>query len=409
MSSDDWRETTLGQFVRLQRGHDLTAEDRRPGSIPVMGSAGPTGLHDHAKAAGPGVVIGRSGVGSMGVVSYCSTDYWPHNTVLYVTDFLGNDERFVYYFLKHLNLRRFNSGSAQASLNRNFIYPLIIRVPPVGEQRRISGILSVLDDKIELNRRMNRTLESIARAIFKSWFVDFDPVRKKMEGKTGGELGLPPHLAALFPDSLEESPVGLIPRGWQTKPLDQIAEFLNGLALQKYPPTGTDDLPVIKGAELTRGINSSTSMASRGIPDEYRVQDGDLLFSWSGSLHCVIWTGGEGALNQHLFKVTPLACPRWFIYQWIHEHLAGFREIAADKATTMGHIKRGHLAEAVAVLAPRAVMAAADGMLAQLLERQLAAQTESRQLACLRDSLLPRLLDGTFALSVGSVAVTGAS
>ena len=101
----EWRDTTPGEFVRLQRGHDLTEVERHPGQVPIMASAGHNGLHDTAKATGPGVVIGRSGVGSMGVVTYCSTDYWPHNTVLYVTDFLGNDERFTYYFLHHLNLR----------------------------------------------------------------------------------------------------------------------------------------------------------------------------------------------------------------------------------------------------------------------------------------------------------------
>jgi len=113
----------------------------------------------------------------MGVVTYCATDYWPHNTVLYVTDFLGNDERFTYYFLRHLNLRRFDSGSVQASLNRNYIYPIRVCVPSPIEQRAIAHILGMLDDKIELNRRMNETLEAMARALFKSWFVDFDPVR----------------------------------------------------------------------------------------------------------------------------------------------------------------------------------------------------------------------------------------
>src|SRR5438034_10860388 len=157
MASDSWRETTLGEFVRLQRGHDLPETDRRLGMVPIMGSAGQNGFHDTTKAKGPGVVIGRSGVGSMGVVTYCACDYWPHNTVLYVTDFLGNDERFTYYFLRHLNLRRFDSGSAQASLNRNYIYPIRIRVPERAEQRAIAHVLGMLDDKIELNRRLTST------------------------------------------------------------------------------------------------------------------------------------------------------------------------------------------------------------------------------------------------------------
>ncbi len=196
MTINDWKLTTLGEFLRLQRGHDLTEAERRPGSVPVMGSAGPNGVHDTAKMKGPGVTIGRSGVGSMGVVSYCEVDYWPHNTVLYVTDFLGNHPRFTFYFLQHLNLRRFDSGSAQASLNRNYIYPIPICVPAPQEQRSIASILGALDDKIELNRRMNETLEAMARAIFNDWFVDFGPTRAKVEGRAPY---LAPEIWFLFP------------------------------------------------------------------------------------------------------------------------------------------------------------------------------------------------------------------
>jgi len=168
----------LGDFVTLQRGHDLPDAIRRPGNRPVLGSFGVTGWHDKARAAGPGVTVGRSGA-SFGVVSYSPVDYWPLNTTLYVIDFHGNDPRFAYYFLKQFDFRTYNSGSAQPSLNRNFIHPIPVDVPPLPEQRTIAHILGTLDDKIELNRRMNETLEEMARALFKSWFVDFDPVHAK--------------------------------------------------------------------------------------------------------------------------------------------------------------------------------------------------------------------------------------
>ena len=166
-----WREMTLGDFVSLQRGHDLTDGERRSGNVPVMGSAGMNGSHDTAKAKGPGVVVGRSGA-SFGQVHFCPVDYWPHNTALYVTDFRGNDTRFAYYFLKSLDFSRYNSGSAQPSLNRNFITPIQICVPEPKEQKAIAGVVGALDDKIELNRRMNETLEALAQSLFKSWFVD---------------------------------------------------------------------------------------------------------------------------------------------------------------------------------------------------------------------------------------------
>src|SRR2546426_4230977 len=162
---------TLGDLVSLQRGHDLTEGDRRAGQVPVTGSAGMNGYHDTALAKGQGVVVGRSGA-SFGQVHYCPSDYWPHNTALYVTDFLGNDRRFTYYFLKSIDFTGYNSGSAQASLNRNYIYQIPLRVPPLSEQRAIASVLGVLDDKIELNRRMNETLEALARALFQNWFVD---------------------------------------------------------------------------------------------------------------------------------------------------------------------------------------------------------------------------------------------
>jgi hypothetical protein len=142
---NQWRNMTLGDFVALQRGHDLTEPQRRIGCVPVLGSAGQNGFHDTALAKGPGIVIGRSGA-SFGQVHFSKEDFWPHNTGLYVTDFKGNDPLFAFYFLKALDFDRFNSGSAQPSLNRNFIYPIPIRVPKPVEQKAIAAVVGALDD-----------------------------------------------------------------------------------------------------------------------------------------------------------------------------------------------------------------------------------------------------------------------
>lgn len=168
--SSEWTTSTLGEFLRLQRGHDLTSSDQKPGNVPVMGSAGPNGTHNEALACGPGVVIGRSGA-SIGRVHFSEASYWPHNTCLYVTDFLGNNPKFAYYLLQTLNLAAYNSGSAQPSLNRNLIYTVPLQIPSRSEQDVIAKTLSALDDRITLLRETNQTLESIAQAIFKSWFV----------------------------------------------------------------------------------------------------------------------------------------------------------------------------------------------------------------------------------------------
>ncbi|MDP2177382.1 restriction endonuclease subunit S [Methylicorpusculum sp.] len=145
---EDWDATKLGNFVSLQRGHDLTEYDRKSGEIPVMGSAGQNGFHETALVKGPGVVLGRSGA-SFGQAHYCEKDFWPHNTALYVTDFCGNDKLFAYYFLCALDFSRHNSGGAQQSLNRNFIAPVPVGVPPLTEQEAIAEALSDADALIE--------------------------------------------------------------------------------------------------------------------------------------------------------------------------------------------------------------------------------------------------------------------
>jgi len=150
----------------------------------------------------------------------------------------------------------------------------------------------------------------MARALFKSWFVDFDPVRAKAEGRGPG---VPKPIADLFPARLVDSELGEIPEGWSEKPLDEMARFVNGLALQKYPPSDGKSLPVIKIAQLRSRNTGDADRASSDLAPDYIVQDGDILFSWSGSLECVLWAGGSGALNQHLFKVFPTGHPAGFV------------------------------------------------------------------------------------------------
>ena len=203
---------------------------------------------------------------------------------------------------------------------------------------------------------MNATLDEMARALFRSWFVDFEPVRAKAEGRPSD---LPPALDALFPASFEASELGEIPAGWRVSSLDGIADFTNGLALQRFPHDGDEWLPVIKIAEMRRGYTSRTDKASASIDPRYIVEDGDVLFSWSGSLELVLWAHGPGALNQHLFKVTSDQYPRWLYLGWTREHLDDFRGIAAGKATTMGHIQRHHLTDAKVAVPPMEVLRAA--------------------------------------------------
>jgi type I restriction enzyme S subunit len=273
-----------------------------------------------------------------------------------------------------------------------------ITLPPLPAQRAIAHILGTLDDKIELNRKQNETLEAMARALFKAWFVDFEPVRAKIEGRwqRGQSLpGLPAHLYDLFPDRLVESELGEIPEGWEVRSLDSIANYLNGLALHKFPPESDDEfLPVIKIAQLRAGNTDGADRASARIKPEYVVVDGDVLFSWSGSLEVVIWCGGRGALNQHLFKITSNEVPKWFYYYATLHHLPEFRAIAAGKATTMGHIQRKHLKDARIAVAPLSDMKNFDAFISPLFDQMVNIAQQSRSLAQLRDTLLPKLISG---------------
>ena len=305
---------------------------------------------------------------------------------------------FLFYFFsspygKHA-LDSIRRQVAVAGITGSDLGKLKIPLPPLPEQQAIAHILGTLDDKIELNRRMNETLEGMARALFKSWFVDFDPVRAKAEGS---DTGLPQEIDDIFPDEFVDSELGEIPKGWEVKSLDELAKFLNGLALQKYPAENDQEyLPVVKIAQLRSGNTLNSDRASMRVPPDYVVNDGDILFSWSGSLECVVWSGGKGALNQHLFKVTPLeSLPRWLCFYAVHLHLPGFRQIAAGKATTMGHIQRRHLSDAKLAVPCRKALDAMNPIFSPMFERsswQL--NIESRSLALLRDTLLPKLISG---------------
>jgi type I restriction enzyme S subunit len=222
--ASEWRETTLGEVIELKRGYDLPQRQRIRGRVPLVSSSGVTDYHSAAMVRGPGVVTGR--YGTLGQVFYINEDFWPLNTTLYVRDFKGNDPRFISYFLRGLDFLVYSDKAAVPGLNRNDLHQALVRVPvDVGEQRAIARVLSTLDDKIELNRKMNETLEAMARALFKSWFVDFDPVRAKAAGR---DTGLPKALTDLFPNQFEDSNLGQIPTGWSVQSLRDIAQVFSG-------------------------------------------------------------------------------------------------------------------------------------------------------------------------------------
>jgi type I restriction enzyme S subunit len=313
------------------------------------------------------------------------------------------DEDFVYYVARHPDFRAYAQGRMEGTSGRQRVSWQAIadyEIPDFSDAERsgIGNVLSSIDDLISNYRRLNQALEATARSLFKAWFVDFEPVRAKMDGRWSRDKslpGIPAQLYDIFPDRLVDSAWGLVPEGWEWRSLDSIANYLNGLALQKYPPESDDSfLPVIKIAQLRSGNSKGADRASARLKPEYVVADGDILFSWSGSLEVEVWTGGPGALNQHLFKVTSDEVPKWFYFFATRHHLQKFRAIAADKATTMGHIQRKHLTEARIAVAPAEGMKVFDAAMAPLFEQLISNAQQSNLLDQLRDTLLPELISG---------------
>ncbi|GHU52840.1 restriction endonuclease [Clostridia bacterium] len=282
------------------------------------------------------------------------------------------DRDFLYYYLtqddlvENLHAIGEQSVSAYPSIKPSDIENVEILLPPLDEQFQIGQMLRSLDDKIERNNMINHNLEQTARAIFKSWFVDFEP--------WGGER----------------------PAKWTVGSLLDIADYLNGLAMQRFRPAdGEVGLPVLKIKELRqKACDTSSELCSPNVRSEYIVRDGDIIFSWSGSLLVDIWCGGECGLNQHLFKVTSSKYSKWFYYLWTCHHLDNFVAMAADKATTMGHIKREALERAEVLIPSETDYQTLDGLLSPIMEQMIIVRIDSRKLTNLRDTLLPRLMSG---------------
>ena len=325
---------------------------------------------------------------------------------------LRGSDRLQSRFLRYLIAARsfaeyvlaIQTGTAVPHISAQQIKEFEVALPPLAEQRAIADILGALDDKIEQNRRTARALERLARAIFRAWFVDFEPVKAKAAGAASFP-SMPQSVFDVLPLRFVDSEIGPVPEGWELKPIATIATFLNGLALQKYPPRGDgEDLRVIKIAELRKGSAEGAAWANSDVAEQYVIGDRDLLFSWSGTLEAEFWFGGKGALNQHLFKVTSSHFPSWFCFLWIRQHLPWFRAIAASKATTMGHIKREHLQETQVVVPPNEVLHEANEVIGPIYDLFGQLMIESRKLAAMRDVLLPKLLSGEVRVRVDGEA-----
>lgn len=303
------------------------------------------------------------------------------------------DRDFLYLFMRSSYfLNQFNMFAGETDMapyvsltNQRKIN---ISFPPINEQKKIKKIIKLMDEKIYENTRYIEKLQTLAFTYFKTWFVEHEESFHEAETNADKEI----------------TNIKKLPSGWKEESLDKNISFLNGLALQKYPPeNNASDLPILKIAQLKKGNLTGGGFASNKIPKKYIIRDGDLIFSWSASLIIDIWCGGMAALNQHLFKVSSEVYPAWFQWQWCLFHLHQFQAIAKSKATTMGHIQRKHLTEAKIFVPPHDAMKKYNDIFNPLWERIINCNLETKSLEGLKDALIPKLLTGEINSSNVSV------
>ena len=274
------------------------------------------------------------------------------------------DEHFLFYFaistyFRDSSIQSMTGSSGRQRVQENEVKNLEIFLPPLREQEVIAEVLSSLDDKIELLHEQNKTLENIAQTLFRKWFIE---------------------------DVKDD---------WEEKPLDKIADYLNGLACQKYPPKNEfDKLPVLKIKELRNGFTKNSDWSTSEIEDKYIIKLGDIIFSWSGSLLIKIWDGQKCVLNQHLFKITSKQYPRWFYYFWTKYYMEKFIGIANSKATTMGHIKREDLSSSIGFIPSKNELSKMNKLINPQFKKIISNLKSISKLEKLRNTLLPKFMNG---------------
>lgn len=303
------------------------------------------------------------------------------------------DIDFLYYYfqLKEVKSMMWNvaTGSTIKNLSLASIRNMEIPTPPETIAKKIADVLLAIDKKIELNNRINAELEAMAKTLYDYWFVQFDFPDDSPQGQgkpyktSGGKM--------VYNPTLKRE----IPEGWSDASLVDIATFTNGIACQKYYPTGDEPTyKVIKIREFSSGFDDSSESVHQGVPEKVVVNDGDILFSWSATLEVKLWAGGTGALNQHIFKVTSVNYPKTFYYFEVLKYLEYFKMVAELRKTTMGHITKEHLVTSRICLPPKELIQAMDAKLSPILSKVISNSQQNAELEQLRDWLLPMLMNG---------------
>ena len=387
----EWRNSTWGEEISLEYGKALRDYNTGGGKYRVYGSNGPIGWTAHPLAKGPGVILGRKG--AYRGIQYSNDPFFVIDTAYYVVPKKDDlDLRWLYYAMQYHKLGEIDDGSPIPSTTRSAVYAQEMQVPTLPEQKRIAHILGTLDDKIELNRRMNATLETMARALFKSWFVDFDPVRAKMDGRK--PEGMDAETAALFPSAFQESPLGPIPKGWTA---GKVSEAFN-LIMGQSPPGETyneneDGLPFYQG-RTDFGFRYPTRRIYCTEPTRL-AKEGDTLVSVRAPVGDINMADEKCCIGRGVAAIRHKTGATSFTYHTMASLALDFARFEAE-GTVFGSINKQNF-ENLAIIVPTAEIIAAYESQAASLDNQVRINDrQSRTLTSLRDALLPKLLSGDF-------------
>lgn len=399
---DKWKETTVGIFCPFLYGKGLPEVQRKLGSIPVVSSAGITGSHNKALIETGGIVIGRKG--TVGKLTLLNEPFWPIDTSFYIVDDPSErDLRFTFYLLKTLNLDKMNSDSAVPGLNRDNAHQRKVFIPNLYEQKAIAKVLGALDDKIELNRKMNATLEAMARALFKSWFVDFDPVHAKMAGKQ--PFGMDAATAALFPSKLTPSPLGDIPEGWFISSVG--SEF--NIIMGQSPPGETynedgNGLPFFQG-RTDFGFRYPSRRIFCTQPNRI-AESGDTLISVRAPVGDINMAFEKCILGRGVGSLRHKSKARSYTYYAINSIQLDIKAFEAD-GTVFGSINKQDV-EKLSIISPsQEVIEKFENIVSHVDEKILLNTKEILELERIRDYLLPKLISGEIRIHDAEKMVEG--
>lgn len=415
----------LNEFITLQRGFDLPQDKRIKGDIPVIASTGIVGYHNEEKVQAPGVVIGRSG--SIGGGQYITNNFWPLNTTLWVKDFKGHHPRFVYYLLKSIDFSQFNVGSGVPTLNRNHLNRVLVADTSYSYEKEVSNVIGILDDKINLNKKINQTLEQMSQTLFKSWFVDFDPVidnaldagnpipealqsRAELRQKVRNSADfkpLPAEIRSLFPSEFEETELGWVPKGWK---IDNIGGLSDKIFSGGTPNTSTEEywngaLNWFSSGETRNAliIETEKKITATGVKNSSTRLSvaGDILIASAGQGH----TRGQTSLNtidtyinQSVVCIRPIK-PSYST--WLYFNLSS--RYTEMRAISDSHSIRGSLTtkliSSMKVASPTDELISLFDINCSVFISKIKNNLElSRELKKLRDTLLPKLISGELSL-----------